>query len=129
RLTVEAVAIAGSTFIYQDNVVLVGVAPPDDQIRQLRRCLAWAASHVEDRPLVRVRLTRRDENNLQRQFSSRSSPAILEHIVNSAPQLLLYLLDVARRQCHARRSGAGCRRIGTGEGSPQCRDASQSECR
>src|SRR4029453_14931701 len=97
RPTIQAVAITSSALIDQDNVVLIGVTPFHYQGRQLRRRLARTASHIEDRPLVGVWLTRRDEDDLQRQFSSRSRPTVLEHIVNSAAQLLLYALNAAGR--------------------------------
>ena len=66
-------ALAGSAFIHQNHVVVLGIAPLDRQSRQFRRRFTRTASHVEDRPLVRMWVTRRNEDDLQRQ--SRESGA------------------------------------------------------
>jgi len=51
-------------------------------------------------------VTRRNEDDLQRQRVACSSLTVLEHIVATALQLLLYALDVAGRQRHLGRSGS-----------------------
>src|SRR5438874_9976973 len=100
-------AITGPALIHENNVVLIGVPPPLYQIRQLRRGLARSASHIKDRSLVRVWLACMDQDDLQGQLSARTSAAILEHIINSAAQLIFYALNMAGRQRHA-----GCGRGG-----------------
>src|SRR5437763_3626274 len=108
-------AITGPALIHENNVVLIGVPPPLYQIRQFRRGLARSASHVKDRSLVRVWLACMDQDNLQGQLSACSGAAILEHIINSAAQLLLYALNMAGRQRHTGRGRTGWRTIATGE--------------
>ena len=111
RWTIEPVALAGSAFIHQNHVVVLGIAPLDRQSRQFRRRFTRTASHVEDRPLVRMWVTRRNEDDLQRQRAACSSLTVLEHIVETALQLLLYTLDVARRQRYLGRGGFRNREI------------------
>jgi hypothetical protein len=66
----------------------------------------------------------RDQDNLQRQLSARTGAAVLEHIINSAAQLLFYALNMAGRQRYAGRGRGGRRTIAAGERDPQCRGAS-----
>src|SRR5205814_5696291 len=103
---------------HQDNIVLVGITRFDHQTRQLGGRFTRTASHIEDGTLVTAWLARRDKDNLQRQFSPRSSPAVLKYIVNAAAYLLIYTINMAGRQRNARRGGAGCRSFGAGERSP-----------
>ena len=95
---------------------------------QLGRRLTGTSSHVKDRPLVGMWLPGGNEDNFQRQFSPRSSPAVFEYSVNSAAQLLLYAFDVTGRQRHAGCSGYGHRRDESRECSPQDRDRNQGKC-
>ena len=66
-------------------------------------------------------------DNFQRQLSTRSRPAVLEHIVNSAPHVPLYAFEVAGLQCYAG-PGWACRHaIGDNERRPECRDSTDGE--
>ena len=71
-----------------------------------------------------MRLACTDQDNLQGQLSARTGAAVLEHIINSAAQLLLYALNVAGRQRYARRGRGGHRKIAVGKRNAQCRGAS-----
>ena len=102
--------VTGSPLIYDDYVVLVSITALDKQGRRFGRRFTRSAGHVEDGALVRMRVARRNENDLQWQHAAFSSLAVLEHFVDAAAQLLLYALEVAGRQRHM-----GCSRYGRRE--------------
>ena len=121
--------IAGAAFVHNDNVVFIRVTPTSSlESISSGRCFSGAAGHVENRTLIRMRLTRRDKNNLQRQFTSFLGPPVLEYFVNSAAQFFFDSCDVAGSQRYSGPSSIRRRVIGARECSPNCHRPSEDEC-
>jgi hypothetical protein len=108
-------AIAGPPLIHEDRVVLIATTRVNPEVHHLGVRLAGAAGQVEDGSLIRMWATSGDHHDLQGQRAALTGPAVLEYVIDAAAQLVLHVIDVARRQSHARLGWTRHRRLSTGE--------------
>jgi len=97
RRAVQAMTVAGSALIHQDQVVLLGITGGDQISRRFSGGLAWSTGDVKDGSLLGMGPTRWDEHDLQGQLAAAGDAPVLEDVVDAAAQLLLDVGDVAGR--------------------------------
>src|SRR5262249_26492769 len=110
-----------------NDLVLVCITPTHDQVSQFRGRFSRSASHIKNRTLIGMRMARRNDNDLQWQFTSLASLSIFEDFIDSATQLFFDPFDMAWVQSHTREDRSGSRGIGRSECRPEGGGRSQHE--